>query len=74
MTVFVSAGDLVLTPDKACIVVYGRRCSIRAYVGDLPSNAFGMVRDPDEIDALAAVAKLTLTEGAEEIVISRADQ
>lgn len=73
LTVFVSAGDLVLTPDKACIVVYGRRCSIRAYVGDLPSNAFAYVRDPDEVDQLAAVAKLTLTEGAKEIVISRVE-
>ncbi len=72
LTVYVSAGDLVLTPDKACIVVYGRRCVIRAYVGDLPSNAFAMVRDPDEIDQLAASAKLTLTEGAKDIVISRA--
>src|SRR5262245_6290466 len=42
LTCYVSQGDVVLTPDKACIMVYGRRCVIRAYVGELPSNAFAM--------------------------------
>lgn len=72
LTVMVSAGDFVLTPDKACIIVYGRRCMIRAYVGELPSNAFAMIRDPNILDRLEAVASRTLIEGAKTIVIRRA--
>lgn len=74
LTVMVSAGDFVLTPDKACIIVYGRRCMIRAYVGELPSNAFAMIREPAILDRLEAVASRTLIEGAKTIVIRRATQ
>jgi hypothetical protein len=74
LTVMVSQGDFVLTPDKACIIVYGRRCMIRAYVGELPSNAFAMIREPKIIDRLEAVATRTLTEGAKTIVIRRATE
>jgi hypothetical protein len=72
LTVLVSAGDFVLTPDKACIIVYGRRCMIRAYVGELPSNAFAIMRDPGMLDRLEAVSSRTLIEGAKTIVIRRA--
>ncbi len=61
---FVSQGDFVITPYKACIVAYGRRCIIRSYGGDLPSNVFAYVRDPDEQDRLEKAAKRTLKYGA----------
>ena len=71
LTCYVSQGDIVLTPDKACIMVYGRRCVVRAYVGELPSNAFAMIRDPDELDEFELVAKQTLFEGAKSIELVR---
>ena len=67
LTVYLSQGDFVLTPDKACIVVYGRRCTVRSYVGDLPSNAFAYIRDPDGLDRLEMLAKRTLKYGAKTI-------
>ena len=67
LTVYLSQGDFVLTPDKACIVAYGRRCIVRSYVGDLPSNAFAYIRDPDGLDRLDVLAKRTLKDGAKTI-------
>ncbi|MYC85684.1 MAG: DUF3830 family protein [Acidimicrobiia bacterium] len=67
LTVYLSQGDFVLTPDKACIIAYGRRCVVRSYVGDLPSNAFAYIRDPDDLDRLEMLAKRTLKDGAKTI-------
>jgi len=67
LTVYLSQGDFVLTPDKACIIAYGRRCIVRSYVGDLPSNAFAYIRDPDGLDRLEMLAKRTLKDGAKTI-------
>ena len=67
LTVYLSQGDFVLTPDKACIIAYGRRCVVRSYVGDLPSNAFAYIRDPDGLDRLEMLAKRTLKDGAKTI-------
>ena len=67
LTVYLSQGDFVLTPDKACIIAYGRRCTARSYVGDLPSNAFAYIRDPDSLDRLEMLAKRTLKDGAKTI-------
>ena len=67
LTVYLSQGDFVLTPDKACIVAYGRRCIVRSYVGDLPSNAFAYIRDPVGLDRLEMLAKRTLKDGAKTI-------
>jgi hypothetical protein len=73
LTCYVSQGDIVLTPDKACILVYGRRCVVRAYTGELPSNAFAMVRNPTELDAFERVSRRTLWEGAMPIVLERVE-
>jgi hypothetical protein len=70
-TCFVSQGDFVITPYKACIAAYGRRAIIRSYVGDLPSNAFAYMRDPDELDEFERVAKQTLAHGAKTIELRR---
>ena len=70
-TCFVSQGDLVLTPYKACMVAYGRRAMIRSYVGELPSNAFAFVRDPGQLDELERVSKETLAYGAKKIELRR---
>lgn len=70
-TCYVSQGDFVLTPHKACIIAYGRRCIIRAYGGDLPSNAFAYVRDTAQLDRLEEVAKRTLRYGAMRIELRR---
>jgi len=67
LTVYLSQGDFVLTPDKACITAYGRRCVVRSYVGDLPSNAFAYIRDPDHLGRLEMLAKRTLKYGAKTI-------
>ncbi len=64
---YLSQGDFVLTPDKACIIAYGRRCIVRSHVGDLPSNAFAYIRDPDGLDRLKMLAKQTLKDGAKTI-------
>lgn len=72
-TCFVSQGDFVLTPHKACIIAYGRRCIIRSYGGDLPSNAFAYVRDPDQLDRLEKIAKRTLKYGAMHIELRRVE-
>jgi hypothetical protein len=67
LTCYVSRGDIVLTPDKACILVHGRRCVIRAYVGELPSNAFAMITDPKQLNKFEDFARRTLKEGAKGI-------
>ena len=67
LTVYLSQGDFVLTPGKACIIAYGRRCVVRSYVGDLPSNAFAYIRDPDGLDRLEMLAKRTLKDGMKTI-------
>jgi len=71
-TCYVSQGDFVLTPYKACLIAYGRRAIIRSYVGELPSNAFAFVREPSELDALERLCKATLAHGAKRIVLDRA--
>jgi len=71
LTVMVSAGDLVLTPAKDILIVWGRRCSIRAYVGPFPSSAFAMIRDPTDIDIFASLARQTLRRGAMPVSLSQ---
>jgi len=74
LTCYVSRGDIVLTPDKNCIMVYGRRCVIRAYVGEFPSNAFAFIKDDSDLDYFEQHAKSTLQEGAKTIVFYRLEE